>query len=78
MVGLIGPNGSGKSMLLRGLARLLWPQYGTVLLDGPSVHTLPSCEVARRLAVLPQALEYPADLTVRELVTLGRWPQRRW
>jgi iron complex transport system ATP-binding protein len=78
MVGLIGPCGLGKSTLLIGLARLLWPQYGTVLLDGQAVHTLSSCEVARRLAILPQAAECPADLTVRELVTLGRWPHRRW
>jgi iron complex transport system ATP-binding protein len=78
MVGLIGPNGSGKSTLLKGLARLLWPQRGAVLLNGQAVHTLPSREVARRLAILPQDPECPADLTVGELVTLGRWPHRRW
>lgn len=38
-VTLIGPCGSGKSTLLKGLARLLWPQHGTVLLDGQAVDT---------------------------------------
>jgi iron complex transport system ATP-binding protein len=77
MVALIGPNGSGKSTLLKGLGRLLAPMSGTVLLDGHAIHTLPSREVARRLAILPQGPECPADLTVRELVGLGRWPHRR-
>jgi iron complex transport system ATP-binding protein len=77
MVALIGPNGSGKSTLLKGLGRLLAPMSGTILLDGQAIHTLPSREVARRLAILPQGPECPADLTVRELVSLGRWPHRR-
>jgi iron complex transport system ATP-binding protein len=77
MVALVGPNGSGKSTLLKGLARLLPAMRGTVLLDGRAIHTLPSREVARCLAILPQGPESPADLTVRELVALGRWPHRR-
>jgi iron complex transport system ATP-binding protein len=77
MVSLVGPNGSGKSTLLRDLARLLPSLRGAVLLDGRAIHTLPAREVARRLALLPQAPEGPADLTVRELVALGRWSHRR-
>jgi iron complex transport system ATP-binding protein len=77
MVALIGPNGSGKSTLLKGFARLMGPQYGAVLLDGQVLHTFPSREVARRLAILPQDPDCPADFTVRELVALGRWPHRR-
>ena len=34
----IGPNGSGKSTLLRGLARLMKPRAGAVLLDGKEIH----------------------------------------
>jgi len=71
---LIGPNGSGKSTLLRTLARLLVPTAGTVRLDGQELHRLPSREVARRLAVLPQAPSTPASLTVGELVEQGRFP----
>ena len=75
MVALIGPNGSGKSTLLKGLARLLPAMRGTVLLDGLAIHTLPSREVARCLAILPHGPESPADLTVQEPMALGRWPQ---
>ena len=77
VVALIGPNGSGKSTLLKGLGRLLPPQQGAVLLDGRAIQTLPSRQVAHRLAILPQHPESPVDLTVGELVTLGRWPHRR-
>jgi ABC-type cobalamin/Fe3+-siderophores transport system ATPase subunit len=77
VVSLIGPNGSGKSTLLKGLARLLLPLRGAVLLDGRAIQTLPGREVARRLAILPQDPESPADLTVGELVALGRWPHLR-
>jgi ABC-type cobalamin/Fe3+-siderophores transport system ATPase subunit len=34
-----------------------------------------SREVARRLAVLLQGPDSPADLTVQELMALGRWPR---
>jgi iron complex transport system ATP-binding protein len=38
---LVGRNGCGKSTLLRGLARLLAPRGGAVLLDGTSIARLP-------------------------------------
>jgi iron complex transport system ATP-binding protein len=71
---LVGPNGSGKSTLLKTIARLLRPDAGEVLIDGAEVHRLPSAEVARRMAILPQAPEAPGSLTVRELVEQGRFP----
>ena len=73
---LIGPNGSGKSTLLKGLARLMKPQGGAVYLDGQAIHRLPTREVARRLAILPQRAEAPDGLTVRELVAFGRFPHQ--
>jgi iron complex transport system ATP-binding protein len=71
---LIGPNGSGKSTLLKGLARLLKPKQGAVYLDGQAIHHLPTKQVARKLAILPQRTESPDDLTVRELTAFGRYP----
>jgi iron complex transport system ATP-binding protein len=71
---LVGPNGSGKSTLLRALARLIAPRSGAVYLDGRAIATLPTREVARQLAVLPQGPETPEDLTVGELVEQGRYP----
>jgi iron complex transport system ATP-binding protein len=75
---LVGPNGCGKSTLLRGLARLLTPRAGTVLLDGRSIHTLPTRALARELAILPQSNIAPDGLTVRELCAQGRYPHQDW
>lgn len=51
---LVGANGCGKSTLLRGLARLLKPYGGTVHLDGQSIFSLATKEVAKQLGILPQ------------------------
>lgn len=50
----IGSNGCGKSTLLRSLARLMKPRGGSVLLEGRAIAKLPTKEVAKELAILPQ------------------------
>lgn len=79
---IVGANGCGKSTLLRGLARLLRPSSGTVLLDGRSIHHQSSREVAKTLGLLPQNSVAPDGLTVVDLVGRGRHPRqgplRRW
>ena len=75
---LVGPNACGKSTLLRGLARLMRPRAGTVLLDGREIHATPTREVAKRLGLLPQAPSTPEGLTVDELVARGRFPHQGW
>ncbi|MBJ6930732.1 ABC transporter ATP-binding protein, partial [Vibrio cholerae] len=52
VVSLIGPNGSGKSTLLRLMARLLKQSEGDIVLDGKSIHTMKSADVAKQLAML--------------------------
>jgi iron complex transport system ATP-binding protein len=71
---LVGPNGSGKSTLLKTLARLLKPSAGAVYLDGKIITKMPTAEVAREIAILPQGPVAPAGLTVSELVEQGRYP----
>jgi iron complex transport system ATP-binding protein len=73
---LIGANGSGKSTLLKGLARVMKPKTGAVYLDSQAIHRLPTRQVARQLAVLPQRPEAPEGLTVRELTAFGRFPHQ--
>ncbi len=75
---VIGPNACGKSTLLRGLARLLKPAAGAVLLDGEQLARMGSKEVARRMGLLPQAPVAPEGLTVSDLVGRGRFPHQRW
>jgi iron complex transport system ATP-binding protein len=74
---LVGANASGKSTLLRALGRLLRPRSGGVLLDGQAIVGLSTREVARRMAILPQAPPPPDSLTVRQLVAQGRYPYQR-
>lgn len=75
---LVGPNGCGKSTLLRGLARLLKPKTGNVLLDGAAIHTVSTKELAKQLGILPQSPIAPEGLTVHELVAQGRYPHQGW
>jgi iron complex transport system ATP-binding protein len=62
--------------MLRALARVLAPRRGVVYLEGKSMREWPTREVARKLALLPQGPTLAADLTVEELVTLGRSPHQ--
>ena len=75
---IIGPNGAGKSTLLRLLAGLAQPAAGHVLLAGRDIRRFKRQALARRLAVLPQGVEAPADMTVRRLIGCGRFPYRSY
>ena len=74
---IIGANASGKSTLLRGLARLLPPRAGEVLLDGESLHRSRPGAVARVIGMLPQSPVAPDGITVADLVGRGRHPHQR-
>jgi iron complex transport system ATP-binding protein len=71
---LIGPNASGKSTALKGLARLLSPTTGHVLLNGRDIARRKTREIARELALLPQSPITPPGVTVADLVSRGRAP----
>jgi iron complex transport system ATP-binding protein len=71
---LVGPNGAGKSTLVKVLARLLRPQEGKVEYEGTDVSSASEAELAKRRAVLSQAIEIAFPLTVREVVMMGRYP----
>jgi iron complex transport system ATP-binding protein len=75
---IVGPNACGKSTLLRGLARLLAPVSGSVLLDGKAIQGTASREVARKLGILPQGPVAPDGITVTDLVSRGRSPHQGW
>src|SRR5689334_18059617 len=71
---VIGPNGAGKSTLIKVLARLLRPQIGKVEYEGEDVSQASEADLAKRRAVLSQAVDVAFPLSVREVVMMGRYP----
>ena len=69
---IVGPNGAGKSTLLRLIAGLEKPQGGKVWIDGRPLSSLSDRERASCMAWLAQQGESTGELTVREVVRLGR------
>ncbi|CAG9607787.1 iron ABC transporter ATP-binding protein [Pseudoneobacillus rhizosphaerae] len=70
----IGPNGAGKSTLLSMVSRLLDADTGEVLIDQTDVKKMKSNEFAKRVSILKQSNYMNVRLTIRELVSFGRFP----
>ena len=79
---IVGPNGCGKSTLLRTMSRLLNPTKGEIVLDGKSIHDIPTRKLATQLGLLPQTPIAPDGIMVADLVGRGRTPHQgilgRW
>lgn len=71
---LIGSNGAGKSTLLSIVSRLLAQDGGIVTVDGKNVADYKDKVLAQRLSILKQSNHIRLKLTVRELVSFGRFP----
>lgn len=74
---MIGPNGCGKSTILKTMARIHRSKTGAVYLNGKAIHQMPTKEIAKQMAILPQTPEAPGGLTVYELVAYGRFPHQK-
>ena len=73
---VLGPNGAGKTTLAQLIAGELAPSRGRVFLDPEEASGEPT-EVRRNVAYLPQDLQDPPFISVRELVSLGRFRPKR-
>lgn len=74
---ILGNNGVGKSTLLKCFNHILKPDSGEVLLDGENLLTMPSREVAKRMAFVSQNIP-STQMTVHDVVMLGRRPYMKW
>lgn len=78
LIGLVGANGVGKSTLLRSLVGMQPIVSGTILINGKTLSSLTSLQLATQLSVVLTEAPASKNLTVQELVTLGRQPYTNW
>lgn len=74
LTAFIGPNGAGKSTLLSMMSRLLEKDCGDIYISGNEITTFKSKDLAKKLAILKQSNQIDLVITVRELVSFGRFP----
>lgn len=70
----IGPNGAGKSTVLSMISRLITADEGEVLIDNKDLKNCKSNDLAKKISILKQSNHISVRLTVRELVSFGRFP----
>ena len=70
----IGPNGAGKSTVLAMITRLMKKDNGEVLIEGKRLEDWNSKELSKKIAILKQSNNISLKLTIRELVSFGRYP----
>ncbi|GGI39267.1 ABC transporter ATP-binding protein [Mammaliicoccus stepanovicii] len=70
----IGPNGAGKSTVLSIISRLLEQDNGNIKIDNKDISTMKSNDLAKKLAILKQSNHTELKITVRQLVSFGRFP----
>ena len=78
LIALIGANGIGKSTLLRTLTGIQKPITGEVLLNNRNITSYTPAALAQNLAVVLTESLPPSNLSVFELVALGRQPYTNW
>lgn len=74
VLSMIGPNGAGKSTVMKMISRLIEHDDGLIEFDDRPLHRWKSKELSKRLAILTQSNNIQMKLTVRELVSFGRFP----
>ncbi len=70
----IGPNGAGKSTLISMISRLIAKDEGIIMIDGEDISQSKDSELARKISILKQSNAMNVKLTVRELISFGRFP----
>ena len=78
LVGLVGANGIGKSTLLRTLTGMQAALKGDVFLNGKNISDYSAFQLATRLSVVLTEAPASKNLSVLELVSLGRQPYTNW
>jgi len=78
MVALIGGNGIGKSTLLKTIAGFMPALSGELLVRHRPVSDFSAADLAKEMSFVSTEIVRVANLTVREMVGLGRFPYTNW
>ena len=78
LIGLVGQNGVGKSTLIRTICGLQPKLSGKVFLTGDQTEELTAKEIAKKISVVLTGRPESLNLSVLELVALGRHPYSGW
>ncbi|WP_101846828.1 ABC transporter ATP-binding protein [Halobacillus sp. Marseille-P3879] len=70
----IGPNGAGKSTLLSMISRLITKDEGEVKIEGQEINRWKTEDLSKKISILKQSNHIHLRLTIRELVSFGRFP----
>ena len=77
-LGIIGPNGAGKSTLIKGICRIIKPFQGSLYLNGKDINRFTNKIISQTISFLPQQFNSNMQVTVKELVALGRSPYKKF
>ncbi|MCX2745111.1 ABC transporter ATP-binding protein [Mangrovivirga sp. M17] len=77
-IALVGQNGSGKSTLLKTLSLLQAKLHGTITINGKNSDHLDDKDKAQFTGIVLTRREVIANMTVEDLVMLGRYPFTPW
>ncbi|EHI70775.1 ABC transporter ATP-binding protein [Streptococcus ictaluri] len=75
---ILGANGCGKSTLLGLLSKGLMPQEGDIFLKGKTISHMGLKVFAKQVAMVHQNQQPIADMTVYDMVAMGRFPYQRF
>jgi len=70
----IGPNGAGKSTLISMISRLIAQDGGEITIEGQDITKAKNGDLAKKISILKQSNSINLKLTIRELVSFGRFP----
>ena len=76
-VGIVGPNGCGKSTLLKNIYKVFTPDSGAAFIDGEDLSKLSNRKTAKKMSVMQQENIVDFDMTVYDMVMLGRFAHQK-
>ncbi|MGH1464800.1 MAG: ATP-binding cassette domain-containing protein [Cognatishimia sp.] len=74
LTAIVGPNGAGKSTLLTAMGRLTPIHSGDVFFDSFPIGSIATSALAKRLSIFRQSTPVAPRLSVRDLISFGRYP----